>query len=102
MKKTVMVMSHQENQETPIAAEDASVSIVRIAQTVKRTRSARPSTRSRTGAALAGTASGCPAVMLVGTSYPRKALRDNDFRFLRLGRRARRGRRAGATHTRAP
>src|SRR5262245_46700024 len=90
MKKTVIVMSHQENQATPIAAEEASVSIVRIALTVKRTRSARPSTRSRTGGAVAGAGAGCPGVMLLGTSYPRKALRDNDFRFIRRRFRSRR------------
>src|SRR5262249_48967205 len=80
MKKTVMVISHQENHATPIAAEEASVSIVKMAQTVKRTRSARPTPPPRTGPAPAGAASGSPAAMLVGTSYPRKALRDNDFR----------------------
>jgi hypothetical protein len=32
-----------------MAAEEARVSIVRMAQTVKRTRSERPRTRSRTG-----------------------------------------------------
>ena len=53
MKKTVIVMPHQENQATPIAAAEASVSIVRMAQTVKRTRSARPRTRSRAGTSCA-------------------------------------------------
>jgi hypothetical protein len=49
MKKTVIVIAHHENQARPIAAEEARVSIVRMAQTVKRTRSARPRTRSRAG-----------------------------------------------------
>src|ERR1700730_13585086 len=53
MKKTVIVTTHQENQENPIAADEASVSIVRMAQTVKRTRSARPRTRSRAGTSCA-------------------------------------------------
>src|SRR5690348_14347172 len=53
-------MTHHENQAAPIAAEDARVSMVRIAQTVKRTRSARPRTRSRApgAASEAGTAEG--------------------------------------------
>src|SRR5215471_3607096 len=57
MKKTVIVMTHQENQAYPMDADEARVSIVRIAQTVKRTRSKRPRTRSRTGASawVAGT-----------------------------------------------
>src|SRR5262249_4082697 len=65
----------------PIAADEARVSMVRMAQTVKRMRSKRPRTRSRAEAAGgAGTAAECPSVMLAAQSYPRKALRHNDFR----------------------
>jgi hypothetical protein len=39
-----MVMAHQVNQETPMLAAEARVSMVRIAQTENSRRSARPRT----------------------------------------------------------
>ena len=41
-----MVIAHQENQLTPMLAAEASVSIVRTAETEKSRRSARPRTRA--------------------------------------------------------
>ena len=76
MKKTVIVMTHQENHAAPMAADEARVSIVRIAQTVKRTRSHRPRTRSRTGTGSAAVEAG---FMNLGASY-RKSRCHSDFR----------------------
>ena len=81
MKKTVIVMAHQENQATPMAADEARVSIVRMAQTVKRTRSARPRTRSSPwGAAATGAAAECPSVIRwLPDRISARHSRDNNF-----------------------
>src|ERR1700739_4652778 len=75
MKKTTIVMIHQENQAYPMDADEARVSMVRIAQTVKRTRSKRPRTRSKAGASRRGA-----GTELTGAGSYRKCRRRSDFR----------------------